>query len=74
MFPIFYGIILCLLGVSICYVQVSAMVHEKEGERLNLDGKCVQFQKILELGIKCSMAFLFGGIMSEFRFIKFGHM
>lgn len=74
MFPIFYAIALCLLGVSICYVQVSAIVHEKEEENFNLDGKCVQLQRILELGIKCSMAFLFGGIMSEFRFVKFGHL
>ena len=74
MFPIFYAIALCLLGVSICLVQVSAIVHEKEEENSNLDGKCVQLQRILELGIKCSMAFLFGGIMSEFRFVKFGHL
>lgn len=76
MFPIFYAIALCLLGVSICLVQVSAIVHEKEEKEENsdLDGKCVQLQRILELGIKCSMAFLFGGIMSEFRFVKFGHL
>ncbi len=74
MFPIFYGFVLCLLGVSICYVQISAIVQEKDEVSFNLDGKCVLFQRILELGIKCSIAFLFGGIMSDFRFVKFGHM
>ncbi len=74
MYPIFksvYAAILFMLGLTISLVQLSVIRQERE---VSLDGECVPYQKFMEAGIKCSMAFLAGGILSELRFVKFGHI
>ena len=75
MYPIVksvYAAFLFMLGLTISFVQLSVIRQERE--EVSLDGECVPYQKLMEAGIKCSMAFLAGGILSELRFVKFGHI
>ena len=64
--------IIFLLGLSISLTQIYIIGFESTVGTV-LDGNCgMNTQGLVDAGIKCSLAFLAGGLVSELRFMKFG--
>ena len=70
-----YKGLLVLLCVIFAIVQVYYMLSEVNSSE-EVDGNCkeVQYSRIFQVCMKCSFAFLAGGIISDLRFIKMGFL
>jgi hypothetical protein len=70
-----YKGLLVLLCAIVAIVQIYLMLGEVNNSE-EVDGNCkeVQYSRIFEVCMKCSLAFLAGGIISDLRFIKMGFL
>ena len=66
-----FKMLLIILALTIGCTQMYVIGFESKQEE-QIEGKCEFGKMIIEIGIKCSLAFLAGGLLSELRFMKFG--
>lgn len=71
-----YLLITVLLILSIAFGQIYYITMADETPSINTDDKCEgrNVYKLCEILLKCSLAFLAGGIINDLKFIKFGHI
>lgn len=71
---------LCFLTLTILAVQIFHLVNEGEKHHVNTviehseTENCPKQIDIWMSVFKCSLAFLFGGLLSDMKFLKFGIM
>ena len=61
------------LGILIFSITMYSIITEQEQEDVKDFCEQGNINRVLEIGAKCVMAFLAGGITSNLRFLKFSH-
>ena len=64
-----------VLGLLLSFLIVNSLMVDSEIEVVEDGKKCSgKMPFVMEACIKCALAFLAGGIFSDFRFIRMGHV
>jgi hypothetical protein len=71
-----YWIICLLLGIMVFAAQCYILLSESEVGKVEIcsSNSFLSLWNIYDIFFKCSLAFLAGGIISDFKFIKIGHI